>query len=129
MLFPVQVAFNVDVDAIRNANSIFPSAISKVFKGIQESIQSPFWRVDFTQFPFQRSVIQAAKYLRNYATEVIKERQKAVLNGDDVPRDILSHILNVAEAEPTLTMEHLVDEFITFFIAGLVVFIYCYGHP
>ncbi|XP_068729246.1 cholesterol 24-hydroxylase-like [Montipora capricornis] len=109
-----KVAFNVDVDA----DSIFPSAISKVFKGIQESLQSPFWRVDFTQFPFQRSVIQAAKYLRNYATEVIKERQKAVSNGDDVPRDILSHILNVAEAEPTLTMEHLVDEFITFFIAG-----------
>ncbi|XP_068683849.1 cholesterol 24-hydroxylase-like [Montipora foliosa] len=113
-----KVAFNVDVDAIRDADSLFPSAISNVLEGIQVSFRSPFWRVDFTQFPFQRRVTQAAKYLRNYATKVIKERQKAMSNGDDFPSDILAHILSVAEAEPTLTLENLVDEFLTFFIAG-----------
>ena len=115
------MAFNVDVDAIRDADSLFPSAISNVLEGIQVSFRSPFWRVDFTQFPFQRRVTQAAKYLRDYATKVIKERQKAMSNGDNFPSDILTHILSVAEAEPTLTLEHLVDEFLTFFIAGQVV--------
>ena len=49
---------------------------------------------------------------------MIQERQEAILRGDDTPNDILTHILRVAEVEPTLTLENLVDEFITFFIAG-----------
>ena len=71
-----------------------------------------------TTFPYQRRVSQAIKFIRNYGKKVIQERQEAILRGDDTPNDILAHILRVAEVEPTLTLENLVDEFITFFVAG-----------
>ena len=89
-----------------------------MLKGVLESLRSPFWRVAVSTFPFQRRVSQAIKFIRNYGKKVIQERQEAILRGDDTPNDILAHILSVAEAEPTLTLENLVDEFITFFIAG-----------
>ena len=61
---------------------------------------------------------EAVNFIRNYGKKVIQERQEAILRGDDTPNDILAHILRVAEAEPTLTLENLVDEFLTFFVAG-----------
>ena len=93
--------------------------MSKGLKGIQESFRSPFWRVSISTFPFQRSVSEAAKFIRNFGRKVIQERQEAVFRGDDTPHDILAHILKEAEGEPaSLTLEDLVDEFVTFFVAG-----------
>ena len=91
--------------------------MSKGLKGIQESFRSPFWEVSISTFPFQRSVSEAAKFIRNFGRKVIQERQEAVLRGDDTPHDILAHILKEA-GEPSLTLEDLVDEFVTFFVAG-----------
>ena len=114
-----QVAFNVDVDTIQDANSPFPSSVSKILLGIQESIRSPFWRISVSKFPFQRSVINAGKFLRNFGKKLILERQEAVLRGEDTPSDILAHILRVAEKESSITIEDLVDDFGTFFVAGV----------
>ena len=49
---------------------------------------------------------------------MIQERQEAILRGDDTPLDILAHILSMAESEPSLTLEDMVDEFVTFYVAG-----------
>jgi len=106
---------------IRDANSPFPSAVSKGLEGIQQSLRSPFWRVSVSTFPFQRSVSEAAKFIRDFGRKVIRERQEAVSRGDDTPQDILAHILRVAEEDSSLTLEDLVDEFVTFFVAGQVV--------
>ena len=103
---------------IRDANSPFQSSISEGIKGVQECLRIPFWQVAASTFPFQRRVSEAIKFIRNYGKKVIQERQEAILHGDDTPNDILAHILRVAEAEPTLTLENLLDEFVTFFIAG-----------
>jgi len=70
-------------------------------------------------FPFQRSVTKACQFIRNFARKVILERQEAVLRGENTPPDILAHILSVAEKEPSITVEDLIDDFSTFFIAGL----------
>lgn len=69
-------------------------------------------------FPFQRSVIKACQFIRNFARKVILERQEAVLRGENTPPDILAHILSVAEKEPSITVEDLIDDFTTFFVAG-----------
>ena len=90
----------------------------KSLEGIQESVRSPFWRVSVSTFPFQRSVSEAIKFIRNFGRKVIQERQEAMLRGDDTPHDILAYILGVAEMESSLTMDDLVDEFVTFFVAG-----------
>ena len=92
--------------------------MSKGLKGIQESFCSPFWQVSISTFPFQRSVSEAGKLIRNFGRKVIQERQEAVLRGDVTPHDILAHILREAETEPSVTLEDLVDEFVTFFVAG-----------
>lgn len=70
-------------------------------------------------FPFQRSVTKACQFIRNFARKVILERQEAVLRGENTPPDILAHILSVAEKEPSITVEDLIDDFGTFFVAGL----------
>ncbi|XP_068759396.1 cholesterol 24-hydroxylase-like [Montipora capricornis] len=113
-----KVAFGVDDDFIKDANSSFPSAITKGLEGVQAGFRSPFWRIDVSQFSFQKSVSQAIRLVRGYAQKVIQERQEAISRGDDTPDDILAHILSLAKTEPTLTIEDLVDEFVTFFVAG-----------
>ena len=61
---------------------------------------------------------ETVKFIRDYGKKVIQGRQEAISRGEDTPSDILAHILSVAEAEPTLTLENLVDEFVTFYVAG-----------
>ena len=113
-----QVAFNVDVDVIRDANSPFPSEIAKGLEGIEECLRSPFWQLNVAAFSYQRRISETAKFIRDYGKKVIQARQEAISRGEDTPSDILAHILSVAEAEPTLTLENLVDEFVTFYVAG-----------
>ena len=48
------------------------------------------------------------------------ERRKAILNGDDVPSDILTYILKSAPEDTQLDYEEVLDHFITFFIAGRI---------
>ena len=72
-----------------------------------------------SSFPFQRSVAKACQFIRNFARKVILERQEAVLRGEHAPRDILAHILSVAEKESSITVEDLIDDFTTFFVAGM----------
>ena len=66
------------------------------------------WCINVQQFPFQKSVSQATRFVHDYAKKVIQERQEAILRGDD------AHILSLAEAEPSLTLEDMVDEFVIF---------------
>ena len=117
--FLTKVAFDVDIDTIRDDNSPFPSSVSKSLEGIQESLRRPFWRISVSSFPFQRSVAKACQFIRNFARKVILERQEAVLRGENTPLDILAHILRVAEKEPSITVEDLIDDFTTFFVAGM----------
>ena len=108
----------MDVNVIEDANSPFPTAIATCLQGVQTNFRSPFWRINVLQFPFQKSVSQATRFVRDYAKNVIQERQEAILCGDDTPLDILAHILSMAESEPSLTLEDMVDEFVTFYVAG-----------
>ena len=75
-------------------------------------------------------MIEAAKFIRNFGKKVILDRQGAVLQGEDTPHDILAHILSVKEKQSSITNEDLVDDFVTFFVAGDCVHIYlhsCYS--
>ena len=71
-------------------------------------------------------MIEAAKFIRNFGRKVILDRQGAVLQGEDTPLDILAHILSVKEKQSSITNEDLVDDFVTFFVAGDCVHIYIY---
>ena len=117
LLILLQVAFDIDVDVIRDANSPFPSAVSKGLKGVQESILA-FSQLLGLVLPSQSGLAEAIKFIREFAGKVLKERQEAVLREDETPNDILAHILKVAESESSLSFEDLIDQFLTFFVAG-----------
>ena len=113
-----KVAFNVDLDVINDANSPFPAELTESLKGVQESLIRPLWPLELSSYPIRKRLSKGSKFLRDYGKKVIQERQEAIFRGEDTPSDILDHILRVAEADPTLTLEYLVDEFVTFFFAG-----------
>ena len=120
----------MDVNVIVDANSPFPTAVATCLQGFQTNFRSPLWRIfNVLQFPFQKSVSQATRFVRDYAKNVIQKRQKAFLRGDDTPLDILAHILSMAESEPSLTLEDMVDEFVTFYVAGQFHFSVYFNSP
>lgn len=86
---------------------------------------TPFWPFQISMFPFQTSVIEAIKYIRSFAKQVIEERLLAMQNREESPMDILDHILREARETPEVSMEDLVDNFVTFFIAGMQT---CFGN-
>ncbi|KAM7427538.1 hypothetical protein ABFA07_021344 [Porites harrisoni] len=113
-----KVGFSLNLDNIRNPDSPFPSAVSKTLEGMQANSQNPFWMFQISAFPFQNSVIEAIKYLRYFAKNVIEERVLALRNGKKTPNDILQHIVKEAQENSEIEMDDLVDNFFTIFTAG-----------
>uniref|UniRef100_A0A665VWH7 Cholesterol 24-hydroxylase n=1 Tax=Echeneis naucrates TaxID=173247 RepID=A0A665VWH7_ECHNA len=106
-----KVAFGVDLDLIENS-SHFPKAIETCLKGM---IYYP------TNKPFINEVREACKFLRKTGAQWINERKTAMQNDEDVPKDILTQIIKAADREETMTAEDeefMLDNFVTFFIAG-----------
>jgi cholesterol 24-hydroxylase len=58
------------------------------------------------------------KYVRDTGRKIINERLKAMKDGDYTPNDILSSILINWKDSEEFDLEAMVDDFVTFFIAG-----------
>lgn len=56
--------------------------------------------------------------LRKTGRECIERRKKAIRDGEEIPKDILTQILKGADQEGDCDMDELLDNFVTFFIAG-----------
>uniref|UniRef100_A0A8C7K1H6 Cholesterol 24-hydroxylase-like n=1 Tax=Oncorhynchus kisutch TaxID=8019 RepID=A0A8C7K1H6_ONCKI len=68
---------------------------------------------------FINEVKKSCQLLRSTGRQWINERKMAVQNGEDVPKDILTQILKTAEENIANDDEELMlDNFVTFFIAG-----------
>ncbi|XP_077125692.1 cholesterol 24-hydroxylase-like [Ranitomeya variabilis] len=67
---------------------------------------------------FIRDVRESVRLLRQTGKNCIERRRKAIQDGDDIPADILSQILTGAATEDSYNLESLLDNFVTFFIAG-----------
>ncbi|EDO42396.1 predicted protein, partial [Nematostella vectensis] len=113
-----KVAFDIDLDAIKDDNTPFPSANSSTLMGIQQQFRSPFWRINPFMYPYQQKVIKDIKFLREFGEKVILKRKAAIEKGMDMPKDVLNHILYMCKEDVNVPMEELVDDFVTFFIAG-----------
>ena len=62
----------------------------------------------------KREEINAARFLRKYASGCITARMKDIADDKEVPNDLLSTLIR----DGSSTMDEMVDEFITIFIAG-----------
>eukprot|EP00731_Ephydatia_muelleri_P028804 Em0020g448a len=61
---------------------------------------------------------EAVDAMRRIGRDCIEKRIKAVTSGEEVPNDILTQILQISIADKSIDMETLVDDFVTFYIAG-----------
>ncbi|XP_043372464.1 cholesterol 24-hydroxylase isoform X1 [Dermochelys coriacea] len=114
-----KVAFGIELNTLHDDQTPFPHAVSMVMKGMNEI------RVPFVQYmPGKQKIIkeiqESVRLLRRVGKECIEQRREAIQNGEEVPRDILTQILKEdAAQEETRDDETILDNFVTFFIAGL----------
>ena len=52
-----------------------------------------FFQWNIFQYPYQRRVIKAVKFLRETGRKVIEARKHAMARGEEVPDDILQRII------------------------------------
>ncbi|XP_041814124.1 cholesterol 24-hydroxylase-like [Chelmon rostratus] len=115
-----KVAFGVDLDLL-TTSSPFPKAIETCLKGMVYYVRDKFFEFNPKNRPFINEVKEACRLLRTTGAKWINERKTAMRNGDDVPKDILTQIIKSAGKEESMTQEDeefMLDNFVTFFIAG-----------
>ncbi|XP_053331287.1 cholesterol 24-hydroxylase [Spea bombifrons] len=112
-----KVAFGMELNSLEDDETPFPQAISTVMRGLVET-RNPLAKYLPGKRAFIRKVHQSVKLLRQTGKECIERRQRAIEEGEEVPVDILTQILKSAALEEECDPESLVDNFVTFFIAG-----------
>ncbi|XP_040268614.1 cholesterol 24-hydroxylase-like isoform X1 [Bufo bufo] len=109
-----KVAFDLELNALHDDKTPFPRAILMAMRGLIE-LREPLGQF----MPSKKKVIQeirdSIRLLRKTGKECIEMRQKMVQDGVEVPTDILTQILKGGALEDD---ELLIDNFLTFFIAG-----------
>ncbi|KAL5496599.1 hypothetical protein EMCRGX_G012912 [Ephydatia muelleri] len=118
-----KVAFSSDFTSEWKGRSLMAQTDSGVeslveitFRGIMKQITEPFFQY---LHPFEaKGYRKAVRALRTIGKECIVKRIKALDSGEEVPNDILTHILKVASANESADIEALVDDFVTFYVAG-----------
>ncbi|XP_076128851.1 cholesterol 24-hydroxylase-like [Alosa pseudoharengus] len=114
-----KVAFGVDLDLLNVMDSKFPQAIELCLKGMVYYIRDPIFQYWYKNRQVVREIREAAQLLRDTGAAWINERRRAIQAGDDVPMDILTQILKSAEENKDDDDEEIMlDNFVTFFIAG-----------
>ncbi|KAJ8270017.1 hypothetical protein GJAV_G00109380 [Gymnothorax javanicus] len=113
-----KVAFGMDLDLLDNPESPFISAILLCLKGMIHYLRNPLFELYPWNWKFRRDVRLAVQFLRKTGAECIAKRKQEIQNGEEVPKDILTQILKCAEEEKDDDHEQMLDNFLTFFIAG-----------
>ncbi|XP_024146435.1 cholesterol 24-hydroxylase [Oryzias melastigma] len=115
-----KVAFGMDLDLL-NKTSPFPKAIETCLKGMTYYVRDSFFQFKPKNRPFVKEVREACRLLRSTGAKWVHQRKTAMQNGEEVPKDILTQIIKTSAAEENMTEEDeefMLDNFVTFFIAG-----------
>ncbi|XP_041462631.1 cholesterol 24-hydroxylase-like [Lytechinus variegatus] len=118
-----KVGFGLELDILEDANCPFPKAATKALQGLQKSLLDPWYSFNLTSNArtFREESRDACRLLRQIGRDCILQRKEARARGDDVPRDILTYLLDASEelkGDQVFGLEEMIDEFVTFFIAG-----------
>ncbi|KAJ8045983.1 Cholesterol 24-hydroxylase [Holothuria leucospilota] len=99
--------------------SPFVEAVETSFKGMLNKFQKPYDLIFPSHWKFRREVQRAVQCLRDTGEGLIFKSRKALLMGEDLPNNILGIIMKYSNpSEDQFDMETMVDEFLTFFVAG-----------
>uniref|UniRef100_A0A672IRN6 Cholesterol 24-hydroxylase n=1 Tax=Salarias fasciatus TaxID=181472 RepID=A0A672IRN6_SALFA len=114
-----KVAFGVDLNLLNNS-SPFPKAIETCLKGMVFNFRDNFFQYNPVNWPFVNEVRKACRLLRTTGAQWINKRRLAMRNGEDPPKDILTQIIKCFDKENTTQEDEeiMLDNFVTFFIAG-----------
>ncbi|XP_013874714.1 cholesterol 24-hydroxylase, partial [Austrofundulus limnaeus] len=101
-------------------SSPFPKAIEICLKGMVYYVRDLMFEYNPKNRRFVKEVREASRLLRKTGAQVIQKRKTAMQNGEDVPKDILTQIIKTAATENMTEEdeEFMLDNFVTFFIAG-----------
>ncbi|KAJ8045529.1 Cholesterol 24-hydroxylase [Holothuria leucospilota] len=113
-----KVGFAMEGDMIFS-DTPFSDAI-KTGLGAMYTASSPWIQMDPRKEArdYRKKVIKAITLLRDTGVKVITDRFEAMKQEKELPKDILSYVIKSAVVEENLSMEEMVDHFLTFFVAG-----------
>lgn len=113
-----QVIFGQPPADLRTDNSPLQKAANGVVSGFSIGLTSAF--PDWS--PFLRTerndYIRHVKAIKATATDAIRRRMAALENQEDIPEDILSVIVKAHAENAQFTMDLILDNMATFFVAG-----------
>ena len=111
------VAFDEQLDSIHNKDHVLRESFVKVTDAIFQIMKDPVGCL--CNWSFLKMSRKHCKKLRQAGTEIVRKRLDLNSSqGTDKRNDILDFILAAAESDRSLSMNDLVDEFVTFFFAG-----------
>ncbi|XP_019613831.1 PREDICTED: cholesterol 24-hydroxylase-like [Branchiostoma belcheri] len=113
-----KVAFSMDLNTILDDHTPFPMATYITLSALIQQFRHPFMEYNPFQRDYIRKVREACRLLRKTGHSVLQERQDQIRRGEQLPNDIMTLILKANDEDSGLTVEKLVDDFVTFFIAG-----------
>ncbi|NXR24740.1 CP46A hydroxylase, partial [Cinclus mexicanus] len=112
-----KVAFGLELNALSDDQTPLPNAVTKIMEGLNKA-RIPFIRFMPGKQKLVKEVRESVRMLRRVAKECIDRRREAIQNGKEATMDILTQILKGAALEETRDDENILDNFITFFVAG-----------
>ncbi|NXC06615.1 CP46A hydroxylase, partial [Orthonyx spaldingii] len=112
-----KVAFGLELNALNDDQTPLPNAVSKVMEGLNKA-RIPLIRFMPGKQKLVKEVRESVRLLRRVGKECIDRRREAIQNGKEAALDILTQILKGDALEETQDDENILDNFITFFVAG-----------
>jgi cholesterol 24(S)-hydroxylase len=116
-----QVSFDINTNAIEDPDSPFPGAIRCYLSGVQDNIELAvdyrllgIFQFKLLQNDTKRKQMNAARFLRKFASDCITSRMKEISNNKEHHDDLLSLLIK----DSGLSLDDMIDEFLTIFIAG-----------
>lgn len=119
-----KVGFGYDCESLTKECSAFNEAITCALKAMSYFEKNPWKKISPLPEDVQkrREVRSAIKFLRTVGKEVVEKRIQSMMKSEEGPNDILSYILkatNGLKNNSSYGMLEVMDEFATFFVAGM----------
>ncbi|XP_070575504.1 cholesterol 24-hydroxylase-like isoform X1 [Ptychodera flava] len=116
-----KVAFGTDFNVILEVENHFVEANQVILSALLRRMRSPLEDYNPWSRGHREEVRAAVKFLRKTGRDVVEKRLAARLNGEEMKEDdVLGYILKASDylKNPEFQMEDVVDDFVTFFLAG-----------
>ncbi|XP_059331138.1 cholesterol 24-hydroxylase isoform X1 [Ammospiza nelsoni] len=112
-----KAAFGLELNALSDDQTPLPNAVTKIMEGLNKA-RDPFIRFMPGKQKMLKETRESVRLLRRVGKQCIDQRREAIQNGKEASMDILTQILKGDALEETRDDENILDNFITFFVAG-----------